>query len=704
MSKPKVYIVFMLMFYILTLLIFPNIAYADDSSNWTYNNDGYYYYNNYPILMDINTSFYITSDSDQIELFNYVENKWQIVESNITMTMLPATNYGIGYKALWYLPVGPSNDPNNPVPAEGFITDVLDPTKILPENVIRKTKTGINERDDLIVELSGLSIQTLYPEWNKIVTAAVYPNNFSHWEDKDTGELVSFNNEYKFSALSDRQLVSKNYENINPYTFVRMFEIENYRFESKYKTYLSQYEVYNGDHVLEHGWELNGEKVSGSNPITESTNEFLISINSNNWEMGRAYIKVSNGYNERYIYSDPIIIPYQETQEEIIGNINELPATTNNTLGNVTFNVVEETVNITINYNRVNYHLIKRFTPETDLALFNTIEAYYINVGGNPQIFINHSNRPYLGDILEAPNNEKPAFVPHTVWDLKTDEILTIHNYITHVYVKMNEQGLIMAYMYIDEYVIDNLLSAELSWNVGTKWKFPANLIYGKDIKWQKQEAKFTNDEYTKYIDTSWSWLDMFNPLGIVKDTQDVYEMPSIDSVNFNNIQSGYNITVSELETHFKKVNSDFETLKIDSRYKVWAFAFQPGMDNFGGTTQIYYNYNNLKDPMNLQIIELVYETNGKLYTAVGDDMDLRVSIQEKLDGNNPSTENRWKALALKILPIAMIILWFISMIQVKGFTNLKKFLTTTILIIIAWLVVNYLLVNDYILFYFLRL
>src|SRR5690606_34493491 len=98
------------------------------------------------------------------------------------------------------------------------------------------------------------------------------------------------------------------------------------------------------------------------------------------------------------------------------------------------------------------------------------------------------------------------------------------------------------------------------------------------------------------------------------------------------NIQKEYNVTRNEVESYFKKVNPDFEALKNNPRYKLWAFALESetinevnfwlGAGIINKYTEFYNDPNNPDDPNNFQIISIDYITNGQLYQTLGNDID----------------------------------------------------------------------------------
>lgn len=386
----------------------------------------------------------------------------------------------------------------------------------------------------------------------------------------------------------------------------------------------------------------------------------------------------------------------------VVEELEELPQTYKSQLGEVTFDVEGQTLLVDIFYDNSHYLFERTFVEETDMEIFDTIEAYYLNTDAKPQIIINHSDRPYLGDILAAPDGDQPAFVPHTIWDLDTNETKTLNSYTTYVYIAQNDKGVVIAYTYIDEFVIQEMLSAELRWTERTKISPPMSWILGKGTEWETKEAVLYNDRYLEYKDYSSTWMDyvpIWTNIRGVKREREIFEMPEIQNVDFNDLDKDFNvkgkaISKAAIEGYFREMDPSFTSIKNNYDYKLWAFALQEGISGFGGAqTEIYDNRENPDDPHNFHIINIVYETNGKIYEAIGDDMNLLKKLQGELDGENkpePKGVN-WN----KILLVIISIVYILALYQTKAWKNGKNFITTTIIFAIVLVIVYFLLNSD---------
>lgn len=376
---------------------------------------------------------------------------------------------------------------------------------------------------------------------------------------------------------------------------------------------------------------------------------------------------------------------------------NEMPATTKQELLTVDFNIQNSNqLEIIINDYPTKARIIKYLENEDDLKIFeNTPEAYYQNYNNNPQIIISHDNtRLYLRDILEAKISDKeaPAFLPHSIWNLKTNEIKTILNYKAYTYISTNDNSAIVAYFYTDEFIIDKMLKISVQYNMRVIGKILGIEYYNSG--WKKFEETYTNEDYLKYKDYSTDFRDLipvWNLILLYQREHEFFEMPRIEAVEFDNrgnsIQDYYNVSKSQIEDYIKSVDSEFETIKAD--YRVFGIALHQGANYFGAKYEFYNNEKDIKDPMNLHIINILYETNGKLYETYGKDIDLRIKIDENTPNapGNPDNDNiNW--IALIICEIISIVIMILSL----KFSKKKSFLITFLVVIIFTIILGPLL------------
>ncbi|SKC34611.1 hypothetical protein SAMN02745122_0011 [Acholeplasma oculi] len=312
-------------------------------------------------------------------------------------------------------------------------------------------------------------------------------------------------------------------------------------------------------------------------------------------------------------------------------DVSELPQTKNEgnflmDVGHVNFSVQDRKVLITITYFGT-HKIVYDMGIQTDMSLFNSTEAYYVNLSGDdPQIFINNSDNYYLKDMLSS---DSKTFVKHTIWNLKTNELTHVNEYKAYTYIKQNDEGVLIAYFYTDTFVMDRILTAELEYTSRIRTdKFGFITEY---TDWNRRQFNYTSDDALSYLNLSVDWNLLvpgwgLHSLGINPLT--AVTIPRIDVVNFSNM-TNYNITQNEVKTYFESLYDSFENNIQEDSYKLFAFALSDGALIDTGIvkmqTEIYNNKNNPEDPHNFQIFHIVYETNGHIYQTVGEDIDVVV-------------------------------------------------------------------------------
>jgi hypothetical protein len=331
------------------------------------------------------------------------------------------------------------------------------------------------------------------------------------------------------------------------------------------------------------------------------------------------------------------LVDINDIPDDQYQTIDELPITSDtgnflNDVGRVTFTVSNQEVILTLTYYQT-YKVKLTMDPSVDMSLFDTFEAYYINVDNKPQIWINNArdNRS-LSDIMLT--DDQATFIPHSIWDLTTNAVKHINTYQTYTYLKQNDEGVMMAYFYIDEFIIDKLLTATLTY---TSREYSTNLfgLIENYTEWQKHYWQYTSDDVLAYRNLTMDWeayIPVYNLISLLIKLDTVYEMPRIDEVNTTDIQDAYNITLSEINNHFTAVKSDFNLIESDSRYKLFAFALEGGKDYdtivSKVKTEVYHNYDDPSDPNNFKVIELIYQTDGIIYVTKSEDMDSIIAIE----------------------------------------------------------------------------
>lgn len=161
--------------------------------------------------------------------------------------------------------------------------------------------------EPVVITVDGIENEFAY---NQVVTITSELEDFSHWEED--GVIVSYDREYKFTALVNRNLVAKT--DSTPKPLISLINATGIK--EGYKSFLGQFYLPNGYKLIEAGVLASNEEkvlfldsdnttVVKSTSILESTNEFLRSFPEDSFTTFRGYMVVKDSEDEiKVIYSD----------------------------------------------------------------------------------------------------------------------------------------------------------------------------------------------------------------------------------------------------------------------------------------------------------------------------------------------------------------------------------------------------------------
>lgn len=146
--------------------------------------------------------------------------------------------------------------------------------------------------------------------YNEVVTVTADLEGFTHWEEN--GVVVSYDESYTFTALTNRELLAKN-DGSFPQPLVTLSNVSGIR--AGYKSFLGQVYLPSGFEIVELGLIASSEEkvlllddvnatVIPSNTIQANTKEFLRSFDESSFTTFRAYAVLRNGENVVVEYSD----------------------------------------------------------------------------------------------------------------------------------------------------------------------------------------------------------------------------------------------------------------------------------------------------------------------------------------------------------------------------------------------------------------
>src|SRR5690606_31446026 len=149
--------------------------------------------------------------------------------------------------------------------------------------------------------------------YNELITVTTDLADFTHWED-ELGQIVSFEQTFKMTALEDMELTPKTDGNITPHLYLR--DVTGIRENAE--SFLARLTLPSGYELIE--WGFLGSNTAedgqhlpkiGDAQVTKMTlskihsvsKEFLLSLSSD-FAYIRAYMVVKNGESLETIYSD----------------------------------------------------------------------------------------------------------------------------------------------------------------------------------------------------------------------------------------------------------------------------------------------------------------------------------------------------------------------------------------------------------------
>lgn len=316
-------------------------------------------------------------------------------------------------------------------------------------------------------------------------------------------------------------------------------------------------------------------------------------------------------------------------------------------MGTVTYDVDGYNVEFQVFYKGV-YYLNYAFNSETDMSIFdNSYESFYYSFDGGKFIVINHGDE----SMFTTRNWRTQTFIPYTIWNLETDEFVTYEKTDVYLYMTVGDANHIIGYFYMDEFVIDRLIS------VSTLFNFRWDPLVGSKSEWITQSAVL---EDTSRTSTTIDWrlkaaaisstaalvgaavpipgvnLGLFL-VGSVSAAyftaigyDAIIEGNNLIAFSTNEIQA-YTPTTSmrnEINQAYIKTDASFEGVDLDA-FDLWKLDFGE-YNQFGKTPEV--------DPDSISVIEMVYETNGEVYTLSADEIKTHGSVDYFLDPDNDST------------------------------------------------------------------
>lgn len=383
------------------------------------------------------------------------------------------------------------------------------------------------------------------------------------------------------------------------------------------------------------------------------------------------------------------------TTGSIYNKPNQMGKVTSQHLGgnSYEFKIVYLTGTYTLNYT---------FAPETDMSMFDEEkEAFYFSDGDDKFIVFNDGDSSIL-----TTKNLRETFIPFTIWNLNTNEIVAHHQFNVYTYIKEGDANNYYAYFYTDEFIIDRLISTTVSMEyryvpiIGSKGDWipyfkvlDDTTVSGPTVGWELKAAAYATTATTigAFIPIiRWPALIIGTPLTIYLQgnaAQQLIDGKNLVSGSINQIARA-NPTpglLSEIDGAYHRAYPNFTGMDLES-YSLWRLHLGQFDKAFTKGVEINQEFSSIDDQKGLNIISMKYMTNGIVYTIAGDQMNHQFNpgeMDELPDGWKISTPIFGNGLSSNITTIIIggVILLFAWQLLRKGaFTDMRKFLTFLII------------------------
>lgn len=422
------------------------------------------------------------------------------------------------------------------------------------------------------------------------------------------------------------------------------------------------------------------------------------------------------GYEDFFWFigiKEPVIIdPNQpgEIDEElpltggsIFTNKNDMGSVQTNIIGNNEFEFI-------IRYKTGTYHLEYTFAPETDVSMFSEDkEAFYFSDGEDKFIVFNDGDKSIL-----TTTNLREEFIPYTIWNLSTNELVAYHQFNVYTYIKEGDANNYYAYFYTDEFVIDRLMSATVSMEyryvpiIGAKGDWipyfkilEDTTVSGNTVGWEMKAAAYATAAMpialmipglrwpALIIGTSLTLYLQANAAAQLIDGKNLIS-GSINQIALATPTPGLK---TEIDGAYQRAYPNFTGMNLND-FTLWKMHLGQFDKAFTKGVEINQEFNTIGDQKGLNIISMKYMTNGHIYTISGEEMNHHFNpgdMDVLPDSWNPKVGLDFLGDGLTTIIIGGVILLVVWQLLKKGaFTDMRKFLTFLIIAAIVLILLHF--------------
>ena len=367
--------------------------------------------------------------------------------------------------------------------------------------------------------------------------------------------------------------------------------------------------------------------------LTDSQKLNIISVFNNNYEYRDVKaVDITVEAVFKWVVIDPTVeaelalLP--ETSGSIFNNVSGM--------ADVSVSINGYTMSLVITYDTV-YDLEYTFSSQTDMSVFNDqYRSFYFTHDDMKYIVFNHAET----SMFESDDPE--TFTPYTIWNLSTNEIETHYRFTTYIYSELEGANSVYGYFYVDDFIIDHLLSVSLAYRYkyqgifeDDEWEDPVHMILEAD------------EEVTGLDPTSWQF-DFLTSAAVVTSVGSMIpvvrwpvlligaaSMAYVGSTvpeNSDLIQVGSVSQIEKIIAPTQKVTDKLNeayTLNdpnfpgIDPNLNVYKLHLGQYNKAFTSGIVIDESYRLVNGQQGTNIIQFTYRTNGQVYTIKGDNIDV---------------------------------------------------------------------------------
>lgn len=330
-----------------------------------------------------------------------------------------------------------------------------------------------------------------------------------------------------------------------------------------------------------------------------------------------------------------------DVDEEDIVTIEDLPTTTGSIYQNPNLMGQAKVVDVSgynlmleIKYSGETYYLEFTFDEETDMEMFEKAESregHYYTYESLKYVILNLDEGSMF--TVTSGNVQNQKFVPYVIWNLDSNEFYKFDRVNVYVTVFEEEAHNVFAYFYVDQFIIDNLITATIS----MQWRYVN--IFGWASEWYPYAKTLTSGYSSGGGGMSWeAAAALTSAAGLYVSTLlpppanaigiGVFGLATIyfNYLMWDNILSGQNIfsgnveeislatglsqaKINEINALYRKKDPSFQGMHDE--YKLWKL-------HLGQFNKIFEDHIEVKDD-SFKVVQFNYKTNGQLYTIEED-------------------------------------------------------------------------------------